>query len=218
MTVELSGERVFLDPGRALVWDGVVIIADPHFGKDASARARAIPVPAGTTAADLARLDALLLHHAARELWVLGDVFDSEHAREDATLDALSAWRRRHSDVTVGMVAGNHDRRALRLAEHVGFAHWPDLAARGPWRLAHHPVESPEGHVLCGHIHPGLRLRGSGRDGLRLPAFVLGARRSILPAFGGMTGLATHRPAAGERGYVIAGDRVLGPIGAGAAR
>lgn len=213
MIVDLAGETVTLDPARALVWRDVVVIADPHFGKDASARFRAIPVPPGTTAADLARLDALLARHAPRELWILGDVFDSEHAREPETIERLAAWRRARPDLGVAMVAGNHDRRALGLAERVGFALWPDLSMRGPWCLSHHPQEAPAGHVLCGHVHPGLRLSGAGRQRLRLPAFLLGADRTILPAFGGMTGLAICRLSPGERGFVIAGDRIIGPVG-----
>ncbi len=211
MRVELAGETVLLDAARALVWGDAVVIADPHFGKDASARAGALPIPRGPTADDLARLDALLARHAARELWMLGDVFDSVHAGEAGTRETLARWRERHGERRIRMVAGNHDRRALAVADAVGFERLPDGAAIGPWRLTHHPAEIPGGYALCGHIHPGLRLAGRGRDRLRLPAFVLGTRRAILPAFGGLTGLANWEPAPGERVYVVAGDAVRGP-------
>ncbi|HEY8898932.1 MAG TPA: ligase-associated DNA damage response endonuclease PdeM [Chthoniobacterales bacterium] len=211
MIVDLAGESVTLDADRALVWRDIVVVADPHFGKDASARAHSIGIPPGTTSDDLVRLDALLARHTARELWLLGDVFDSEFASEPATIDALAAWRTRHDRIAMRMVAGNHDRRALALTEAAGFELLPDLAAIGPWRLSHHPQEAPAGHVLCGHIHPGLLLKGPGRERLRLPAFILGTRRSILPAFGGMTGLASCELKKDERGFVIAG-RILGPL------
>ena len=62
--------------------------------------------------------------------------------------------------------------------------------------------------ALCGHIHPGVFLTGTA-DAERLPCFVLGPRRAILPAFGSFTGLALVRPAPGERIVVAAGRKVL---------
>jgi hypothetical protein len=51
-------------------------------------------------------------------------------------------------------------------------------------------------------------LRGTA-DAQRLPCFVRGARRAILPAFGSFTGLATITPAAGERLVAVAGSRLF---------
>ena len=51
------------------------------------------------------------------------------------------------------------------------------------------------GYALGGHVHPGIVLRGAFDDSARLPCFVLGPRRAILPAFGGFTGLAMVTPA-----------------------
>lgn len=212
MEVTLAGERVWLDPDRAMVWRDTLVIADPHFGKDASARARTIPVPCGPTDADLARIDALINRHRIRSVWFLGDVFDSAHAAEPGVRARLADWRARQPKLEVAMVAGNHDRHALPLAEEIGFELWPDFTAAGPWRLAHHPIDVAEGCLLCGHVHPGLRVSGPGRDRLRLPAFILGPRRAILPAFGGMTGNTPWRLSNEERGYLCAEDRTIGPV------
>jgi metallophosphoesterase superfamily enzyme len=57
-------------------------------------------------------------------------------------------------------------------------------------------------------VHPGVFLRGTA-DTERLPCFVLGARRAILPAFGSFTGLATVTPAAGERLVAVAGHHLF---------
>ena len=73
--------------------------------------------------------------------------------------------------------------------------------------LACHRIESPHsGYALCGHIHPGVRLYGTGEQSARLPCFVLGARRAILPAFGRFTGLADIAPSPGDRVVAIAGE------------
>jgi metallophosphoesterase superfamily enzyme len=54
-----------------------------------------------------------------------------------------------------------------------------------------------------------VRVHGSGEQSARLPCFVLGARRAILPAFGRFTGLADVLPAPRERIVVIAGRELF---------
>jgi hypothetical protein len=44
---------------------------------------------------------------------------------------------------------------------------------------------------------------------MTLPCFHFGANVAILPAFGEFTGTALVRPVAGDRVYVVAGERVL---------
>jgi uncharacterized protein len=59
-------------------------------------------------------------------------------------------------------------------------------------------------------VHPGVLLSSrAGGDRARLPCFVLGRRRAILPAFGGFTGLALVTPAPGERIVAIAGTQLF---------
>lgn len=218
MEVSLAREGVVLD-GRALVWpaERVVVVADTHFGKDATARASGAAVPEGTTTADLARLDGLLDRHEARRLWILGDVFHSEFSRESRTMAELAEWRDRRPGLEIEIVLGNHDRRVDRLTARLGMTVLPSGVKRVPWSLAHEPMEVDGGYVLCGHEHPGARVTGSGRQRMTLPCFLMGERRMILPAFGGMTGAVVQRRSAGERVFAVVGDEVLelrGKIGA----
>ena len=66
-----------------------------------------------------------------------------------------------------------------------------------------------EKYNLAGHIHPCVRLRGAGRQRLRLPCFYFGDRQGILPAFGTFTGLGDVEVQNGDRVFVIADDRVV---------
>ena len=59
----------------------MVMVADVHFGKAATFRRAGQPVPHGTTADNLARLDALLAATGADHLVFLGDFL---HARSGA--------------------------------------------------------------------------------------------------------------------------------------
>ena len=115
LAIELAGERVLLLPEKALYWprEKMLIIADIHFGKAASFRALGVPVPGGTTAANLSALDMLLARHAVREILFLGDFLHAKAAQAEATMTAIhrpgwpSTWstsrcgRRRSRSATI---------------------------------------------------------------------------------------------------------------------
>ena len=50
--------------------------------------------------------------------------------------------------------------------------------------------EAGYGYVLAGHLHPGVRLHGPGRQSVRLPCFAFGRNAALLPAFSEFTGTA----------------------------
>ena|SRR5690554_1321242 len=186
MELAIAGETMRLYAGRALYWParGRLLIADLHLGKGNTLRTAGIPVPSGGTGHDLARLDALLAHSRARELWVLGDFL---HGRRHPRAEA--AWRallERHPGCVASVVAGNHDRSLV--ADAAGVQHLPEDVEDGPFRFRHAPVDAAGAgpwHVLCGHVHPVATLPGlPGRH----PALVLDAHQAILPAFSAFTG------------------------------
>ncbi|MGY0611162.1 ligase-associated DNA damage response endonuclease PdeM [Luteimonas sp. A501] len=191
--LRIAGEPMRLHAERALYWParGRLLIADLHLGKGDILRAAGIPVPTGGTGHDLARLDALLRATAARELWVLGDFLHGRrHPRVEAAWRALLAA---HPGVVASVVAGNHDRSLA--PEAVGIVCLPDDVRDGPFRFRHVPVAGPDsdpagfdratGYVICGHVHPVVRLPGlPGRH----PALALEAHQAILPAFSAFTG------------------------------
>ena len=182
----VAGEALRLLADRALYWPARarLLIADLHLGKGDILRSAGIPVPSGGTRHDLARLDALLRATAARELWVLGDFLHGRrHLRVEASWRALMAA---HPGCVASVIAGNHDRSLLPDA--LGLVHLPDDVRDGPFRFRHAPLADADagtGHVLCGHVHPVVRLPGlPGRH----PAMVLEPAQAILPAFSAFTG------------------------------
>lgn len=206
----IAGERVALYAERALHWPagGVLFVADVHLGKAAAFRAGGIALPRGGTRSDLDRLSALLARTGARRLVVLGDFLHAAAGRVAALDAALRTWRAAHADVVVTLVRGNHDERAGDPPAdwNVDVVAAPHAVA--PFLACHEPVEPESGYALCGHVHPGVRLQGASGTA-RLPCFVLGRRRAILPAFGGFTGLARVAPAQGDRIVAIAGSRLF---------
>lgn len=209
--IEVAGEALQLLPERAVFWPAgrLLLVADAHFGKAASFRAQGVPVPGGTTAETLARLDAAVARCGASRIAFLGDFLHSRQGRVPATLEALAAWRRRQLDLELLLVRGNHDARAGDPPESLGVRVESEPYSAGPWLLCHEPGPRVGGYVLAGHIHPALRLMGRANERLRLPCFWFGEAAAVLPAFGAFTGTAVVDPAAGDRVWVIAGERVL---------
>jgi uncharacterized protein len=210
--IRLAGEEVLLLPERALFWPraGALVAADLHWGKAATFRAAGIPVPAGTTSDDLARLDAALDRTCARRLLVLGDLFHARAGRVAAgTLAELRRWRGLHPELEVLLVRGNHDRHAGDPPEDLRINCVNAPAFVPPFILRHEPSAAAEGYTLAGHVHPGLVLAGPALQRERLPCFLLSERMAVLPAFGGFTGLATIDPRPGDRAFVVAEADVI---------
>lgn len=84
----LAGERVELLAERALHWPRArtLFVADVHLGKTAAFRAGGVPLPGGTTAADLARLSAVLAATCAERLVVLGDLLHAAAGRTPSSI------------------------------------------------------------------------------------------------------------------------------------
>ena len=192
-------------PGRAIWQPGVraLWIADLHFGKAAAFRRLGQPAPAGTTKENLARLDRLIDACAPRRLIVLGDFFHARASCAPPLLDALASWRASRLGLECVVVRGNHDAPIPVAAWPVDFACVDEPYALDGVEGRHHPLEAP-GDVgptaLAGHLHPVVRLRGSGRDSVRLPCFAIEGRQVLLPAFGDFTG---GHPIAGARGREV---------------
>ena len=209
-----DGRTLWLLPQRAawLPEAGLLLVADVHFGKAASFRRLGVPVPRGTTGANLARLDELIRGLSGlREIVFLGDFLHAASGRAPATLQALQAWRERHVGLGLTLVRGNHDSHAgdppAALAIEVVAEPWLHAGLA----LCHDPATPrPQGlTAVAGHLHPVARL-GRGFDTLRLPCFHARADAVlVLPAFGEFTGGALVRPKIGETLYLVTEERVL---------
>lgn len=209
-----DGRFLWLLPERAawLADAGLLLVADAHFGKAASFRRLGVPVPRGTTQANLARLDALLARlRGVRELVFLGDFLHAASGRAPATLQALQSWRARHPDLAITLVRGNHDDHAGDPPAALGIPVVGEPWLHAGLALCHDPAVSwPAGSsALAGHLHPVTRL-GRGFDAVRLPCFHARADGVlVLPAFGEFTGGALVQARAGEALYLVAGERVV---------
>ena len=195
IALQISGCEVLLLADKAWYWPQprLLCIADAHFGKAAAYRAMGQPVPHGTTAANLARIDALLASYPVRELIFLGDFLHAPKSHAPATLAALHEWRHRHADVECKLVRGNHDLRAGDPPGTLAIEVVNEPYLRAPFALRHTPSLHAGHHVIAGHVHPVYQLQSRGLQRLRLPCFhvkdgITKEGITILPSFGEFTG------------------------------
>lgn len=197
----LGDEAVELFASRALYWPAAstLLIADLHLGKAATFREAGIAVPKGSTESDLARLGVTLSQCGAARLVVLGDFLHGA-SRNEHWQREWNRWLEQRTSLAVQVIGGNHDRSLSRLElgiEYLG----PELE-EGRFTLRHAPSARAGSHVLCGHVHPVVRLPGLAG---RWPTFVLGKQQTILPAFSEFTGGADVRAMASDLAVCVGG-------------
>jgi DNA ligase-associated metallophosphoesterase len=211
--IHVAGELLLLLPEKAVFWPAqkMLIIADIHFGKAASFRALGIPVPRGTTTENLMGLDALIDAHGARHVVFLGDFLHARAAHASSTQQAMLAWRERRRDLRLTLVRGNHDRHAGDPAAVLGIELVDEPHIIKPFAFCHHPDldlgAGGGGYALAGHVHPAWVL-ATRFDSLRLPCFVVGSGRMILPSFGSFTGGHVVTRVPGDAIFVTSGEAV----------
>lgn len=210
MEIQLNKEKVYLLPqkGIFLVDWKVMVLADLHFGKINHFRKAGIPVPTKANDKNYELLVQLLTKWKPERLIFLGDLFHSHYNDE---WEVLGQIKRYFKNCTFELVLGNHDVMSeLQYERHEIVIHPIDLKV-GSLLFTHELIENiPPGlYNISGHLHPGVNLRGSGRQSITLPCFYFSKHHGILPAFGSFTGLATINPKKEDRIFVIAEDKII---------
>ncbi|MEO7939826.1 MAG: ligase-associated DNA damage response endonuclease PdeM [Burkholderiaceae bacterium] len=208
--VQWANDVVHLLPERALWWPAgqTLFVADLHLGKAASFRAAGLPVPAGSSRDNLDRLSTLIERQAPRQLVFLGDFLHAASGRNAGLIAGLVRWRRRHAQLPITLVRGNHDAHAGDPPPQADITTVEPPFCIGPFAASHHPHDHPTHVVLAGHVHPVALLKGAGRDRLQLPCFVIAGRQAILPAFGAFTGGHRVYPRDDQALYAVGAGRV----------
>lgn len=210
-TIDLGAARLQLLAGRAAYWPerAALLVSDMHFGKAAALRAAGRPIPPGTTAADLERLDRLLTDTGAARLWITGDFLHSPSSRHRPTLDRLGAWFAARPELERLLVRGNHDERAGDPPPEWGFEVVDEPHDVGPWCLCHYPRKDLGKPSIAGHLHPGVAIADASGEKLKRPAFLVRRHGLVLPSFGALTGSHVYRGEPGERVFAIGESALL---------
>jgi DNA ligase-associated metallophosphoesterase len=202
--------RVLLLPQKAIYVENhhALLIADPHFGKAAHFRKAGIPISEHLHGDDLQKISQLIRQYEPNDIYFLGDLF---HSDLNESWWVLETYIDSFPKINFHLVKGNHD--ILPKACYTSgkwLIHEEPLEIEN-FLLSHEPLSNvPDGKInICGHIHPGLALRGKGRQKIILPCFFYRQRRLILPAFGRFTGLAVLACTKSDQAFVIADEMVI---------
>ncbi|MBI2730058.1 MAG: ligase-associated DNA damage response endonuclease PdeM [Sphingobacteriales bacterium] len=206
--VELRANVFWLSPEKAVFWEdqNALIISDLHFAKTGHFRKSGIAVPQSVYKKDLQRLFHLVQFFKPMQLLIVGDMFHSEENKE---MDLFKRWRGDIATTAVKLIKGNHDILNNRWYDDLQIELYPDELQINEFIFTHHPVENNNAYVFSGHIHPGVRINGSGKQSLRFPCFYFTPTQAILPAFGGFTGFVAVDPSKDDKVFAIVNNTVL---------
>lgn len=209
MRISVRDFEFDLLPEKSIYWPKkkILMVADLHLGKINHFRMSGYPVPAKANDTNTAILIDLINRHRPDRVLFLGDLFHSHYNQE---WEVLGQVVRHFAGCSFELVMGNHDIMSSLQYERHGMIVHQSLELGGLW-LTHIPDEECDGALynLAGHIHPGAKLFGRGKQALVLPCFHFGEQHGVLPAFGSFTGLHPVRPKRNDRVFVIAQDSIM---------
>lgn len=207
--IHIQNERMQLLSQRALYWEAqkMLLLADLHLGKVNHFRKAGLPVPVKANEKNVELLlESIQLTKPERVIF-LGDLFHSHYNEE---WEVFGQLLKNFPAISFELVVGNHDILSDHQYQKLGIILHQELQV-GPFLLTHHPLENYSGEMynLAGHVHPGARLIGKGRQSITLPCFYFGKQQGILPAFGVFTGLARILPKKDDHVFIIAENKIL---------
>lgn len=205
LTIEIGSQELVLGD-RYLSKGDDLLLADLHFGKTMHFRKAGMPMPPQARDADQSAFLRLLNEKLPRRVILLGDLFHSEHNIE---VDEVSMITSQFPSIDFVLVKGNHDVMEDAIYRTMDMVTCDVMDWHG-FVLSHEPLAKTGDSAINihGHIHPGIVLRGKGRQRIKIPCFHFDGNRLCLPAFGALTGLMRIRPKRSDRIFGITSDGV----------
>ncbi|NER09667.1 putative phosphoesterase [Muriicola jejuensis] len=205
-TLIIADQHLELHPSGVIYWreEATLLISDLHLGKVTHFRKYGAAVPQKAIEQNFEVLEQNLHYFRPRKICFLGDLF---HSSMNSEWHRFEEWVKK-TEAEFLLISGNHDIISPLKYEALGITQVPELVW-GPFLLTHFPEERAGYFNLSGHIHPAVRLRGHGRQSLRLPCFFKNKHQLILPAFGAFTGSHVLEKSEEDEVYAIADAAVI---------
>ncbi len=204
--ITISNNDFKLHPSGTIYWETkkMLLIADVHLGKIVHFRKHGAPVPANAAYKNLEKLTEVVNYFEPETVCFLGDLF---HSKLNEEWQDFEKWVE-YNKAKVILISGNHDIIPKYLYEDLGVKVFDELLLDG-FHLTHHPTEIKGTFNFSGHIHPGIRMKGVGRQYLRLACFYKTENQLILPAFGNFTGKYILTPSEMDEVFAIVEGEVI---------
>ncbi|WP_031426493.1 ligase-associated DNA damage response endonuclease PdeM [Flavimarina sp. Hel_I_48] len=204
--ISIHNHSFLLHPCGVIFWKEkrMLLIADVHLGKVSHFRKFGSAVPQQAVDSNFNALTRVVEDFEPEIVCFLGDLFHSSFNKEWLLFEK---WIHTRNEKFI-LVAGNHDIISPFHYEAVGMEIASELVI-GDFLLTHHPTERDGFFNFSGHIHPGIRLSGLGRQTLKLSCFFKSENQLILPAFGTFTGNYYLKPEPGDAVFAITKNEVI---------
>ena len=205
--INIHTHSLMLHAFGTIYWERhqMLFIADVHLGKVSHFRKHGSAVPTQAITENFKRLDTVISCFQPKIVCFLGDLF---HSYLNIEWHIFEDWVS-NQNIKIFLVEGNHDIIPSYRFEKIGIEVVDELLIDN-FLCTHHPTEVQNNmYNLCGHIHPGVQLKGAGKQYLKLPCFVQRPHQMILPAFGSFTGMHILSITAEDNIYVTVDDQVL---------
>ena len=206
LNIKINSHNFVLHQTGAIFWEEkkMLLIADVHLGKVTHFRKNGAPVPAHVAYRNLENLTAIANQFQPNSICFLGDLF---HSKLNEEWQDFEKWTE-YTNAELVLVSGNHDIIPTYLYEDLGIKVFDELIMDG-FHLTHHPTVRDGAFNFSGHVHPGIRMRGVGKQYLRLPCFYKTETQLILPAFGNFTGKHILLPSKKDEVFAIVEGEVI---------
>jgi len=182
----------------------MLLISDVHLGKVSHFRKFGAAVPHKAIPKNFELMTEVVQFFKPKTICFLGDLFHSSLNKEWALFEKWVS----DTAAEIILVSGNHDIISPLKYENLNIKVVEEIKSDG-FLLTHHPEERKGFFNFSGHIHPAIRLRGSGRQTLRLPCFFKSEHQMIVPAFGEFTGNHTLKPSKKNEVFAITEEEVF---------
>lgn len=203
---QIQGQNFILHPSGSMFWQekSALLISDVHLGKVSHFRKYGAAIPRDAIQANFELLDEVVDFFNPVCIYFLGDLF---HSHLNTEWKYFEAWV---SKVQIEMILinGNHDIIPPLKYETLNVQVVEELILE-TFLFTHHPEKRNGLYNFCGHIHPAIKIRGSGKQSLRFPCFFKKQDQMILPAFGEFTGSHNVKPKKQDEVFALAEGLVI---------
>ena len=216
---KIQKQQFWLTTERTLYWEEekTLIVSDLHFGKTGHFRKSGIAIPQSVYKEDLQRLVGQIQYFQPGQLIVVGDMF---HSHANLEMELFLKWRTDLGNLKIELIRGNHDILMDSWYEEAGIHLSQHHLTMSSFRFVHdisdsfvekkNRDENPGNfYSFSGHIHPGIRIQGSGKQSLCFPCFYFGKKYAVLPAFSRFTGVGMIHPESEESVFAIVNKELI---------
>ena len=208
---KIFNQTFLLSAQRTVFWEEekTLILSDLHLGKSGHFRKSGIAIPQNLYKEDLFRLLNEIQVFKPAQLIIVGDLFHSSMNKEH---ELFLKWRKDISKTAIHLIKGNHDILKNDWYKSAEIEVHKKHLSIGNFSFTHDINECEQkknNYCFSGHIHPGIVMRGLGKQAINLPCFYFAKDYAVLPAFGKFTGTFQIKPAAEESVFALVENKIM---------